>query len=155
MTDDLTPTWLWDPVSDAVLYEVLLNDVNKGTTTQNSFTSSEELQHDEIYTFSVRAKDEAGNWSEYKSARPVKVTLCTLNKAGVIINSLTDDKSFSEGFYESDGQTNADGSQRVFIRPISFPTNPNKYEIKLVDYIERSVRRTMVYRKTKIWVLQK
>ncbi|NDG53912.1 MAG: hypothetical protein EBY39_12985, partial [Flavobacteriia bacterium] len=64
-TNNNTPIWNWSEVNDAVLYEVVLDNVLQNTQTESSFLSSE--LNDGIHTIKVRAKDSVGNWSAYGS----------------------------------------------------------------------------------------
>ena len=57
-------TWEWQDIADAILYEVVLNNVIQGTQTSNLFVPSEDLNEGEN-EIKVRAKDSVGNWSDY------------------------------------------------------------------------------------------
>ena len=82
-------TWNWEIISDAVLYEVTLNNILIGTQTSTSFVSPSELQegNNEI---KVRAKDAVGNWSSYGSHI---VLVDTLSPETPIVNSQTPTKN--------------------------------------------------------------
>ena len=62
-TSNRTPTWNWQIISDAVLYEVKINDILVSSQTSTSFTST--TLNDGIHEIKVRAKDEVGNYSAY------------------------------------------------------------------------------------------
>jgi len=62
-TTDTTPTWNWNSVTDAVEYDVKLNEVSKGSQTETSYTAS--TLTDGTHTISVRAKDALGNTSDW------------------------------------------------------------------------------------------
>ena len=63
-TNNNTPTWTWSPISEAVEYEVILDNVSQGIQTNALFVSSSTLS-DGTHELKVRAKDAVGNWSAY------------------------------------------------------------------------------------------
>ena len=62
-TNDNTPTWNWSAISDAVEYEVILNNISQGFVTENSFTAT--TLSDGNHEIKVRAKDSVGNLSAF------------------------------------------------------------------------------------------
>jgi hypothetical protein len=69
------PTLVWVPVSDAVEYWLMIDNVNDWmlpevniTTTSTSFTISSPLA-DGYYYWRVKARDEYGNWGNWSSVR--------------------------------------------------------------------------------------
>ena len=66
ITSNDTPTWSWTPIQDAVLYEVVLNNIPQGQQSENTFTSNIKLT-DGLHEIRVRAKDSVGNYSAYGS----------------------------------------------------------------------------------------
>ena len=62
-TPSTTPTWTWSIISDAVLYEITLNNVLQNTQVSTSYTSS--TLPEGTHEIKVRAKDFVGNWSAY------------------------------------------------------------------------------------------
>ena len=65
-TSNTKPTWTWQPVEDAVEYEVFLDDIASGNQTGTSFTSLNELSEG-YHEIKVTAKDAIGNWGMYGS----------------------------------------------------------------------------------------
>ena len=63
-TNNNKPVWIWNAISDAVLYEVTLDDVIQGTQNKTTFKPSFSLT-DGNHEIKVRAKDFVGNFSEY------------------------------------------------------------------------------------------
>ena len=65
-TNNNRPTWSWSEISDAVEYEIKLNDAIQGTQTETSYTPNYDLK-DGSHVLEVRAKDNVGNYSNYGS----------------------------------------------------------------------------------------
>ena len=63
-TNNDRPEWSWNDISDAVEYNVILNDVIVSTQTETTFIPTEQLK-DGTHTLKVRAKDLVGNYSDY------------------------------------------------------------------------------------------
>ena len=64
-TSNTKPTWTWQPVEDAVEYEIYLDDISQNQTI-TSFTSVNELSEG-YHEIKVTAKDSVGNWSMFGS----------------------------------------------------------------------------------------
>ncbi len=69
--DDNTPMLIWDPITGAVEYEVIVADEvdfltpNIITTTINAFYTVITPLNNDLYYWKVRAKDETGNWGDW------------------------------------------------------------------------------------------
>lgn len=69
--DDNTPILAWDPITDAVEYEIIVDDEinflnpNIFTTTANAFYIVITPLNNDLYYWKVRAKDEVGNWGNW------------------------------------------------------------------------------------------
>ena len=77
-TNNNRPTWSWSEISDAVEYEIKLNDVIQGTQTETSYTPNYDLK-DGSHVLEVRAKDNVGNYSNYGSLIIVVDTIPSCN----------------------------------------------------------------------------
>ena len=62
-TNNINPTWSWESTQDSVLYEVVLDNIEQGTQTENSFTANS-LSHGN-HEIKVKSQDNVGNWSNY------------------------------------------------------------------------------------------
>ena len=69
-TSNKRPTWSWDAIPDAVLYQVRINNDAPFTTTAISYTPSADYTDGE-YILYIRAKDEAGNYTEYIQSKVI------------------------------------------------------------------------------------
>ena len=63
-TNNNKPTWTWSPISEAVEYEVVLDNISQGIQTSASYNSPSTLS-DGTHELKVREKDYVGNWSAY------------------------------------------------------------------------------------------
>ena len=64
-TNNVNPTWSWQTIDNSVLYDVVLNNIEQGTQTENTFTANS-LSHGN-HEIKVRSQDSVGNWSNYGS----------------------------------------------------------------------------------------
>ena len=69
-TSNKRPTWSWDDSSDAVLYELRINNGSTFTQTENSYQPNTDFV-DGKYTLYIRAKDEVGNYTEYATSEVI------------------------------------------------------------------------------------
>jgi len=69
-TSNKRPTWSWDAIADAVLYQVRINNDAPFTTTAISYTPNVDYTDGE-YILYIRAKDEAGNYTEYIQSKVI------------------------------------------------------------------------------------
>ncbi|OHD12852.1 MAG: hypothetical protein A2Y41_02000 [Spirochaetes bacterium GWB1_36_13] len=98
-TNDTTPTWVWNAVSDAVLYRITFTDGSNWTETLSTSFTASTLNHGDVKTLFVQAKDAAGNWSSSLTHETITIdtvpptasdiTLSGTPAAGSLVNATT------------------------------------------------------------------
>ena len=78
-TNNTKPTWTWDAVSDAVSYNVILNDTDPVEVFTNSFQSPIQLSEG-THTIKVETKDEVGNVSSSYGTHTVLIDTTSPDK---------------------------------------------------------------------------
>jgi len=84
-TNDTTPTWSWNAVTDAVEYRWSFDESTWTVTTDTSYTPDTPLAEGD-YTLYVQARDTAGNWSESGS---FTITVDTTAPAAPVVTGTT------------------------------------------------------------------
>lgn len=64
----------WNSNTDIILYEIFRGGVSQGTTTSTTFTQT--VPADGMYTYTIRGRDSAGNWSTLSSNYNITVQSC-------------------------------------------------------------------------------
>ena len=62
-TNNVNPEWTWSSIQDAVLYEVVLDNIFKGLQTETNYVANN--LKDGNHELKVRAIDNVGNYSEF------------------------------------------------------------------------------------------